>query len=232
VSHPGPRAFPAGVTCGAGCSNTEGYRCEYRDTTGAECGWFCRNHTVFVQGRASCRRHASTARWLQGKEGALYEAGHLAFVEDRTPNLVGFIVDLLDEEVSAYLMGQFAVHPGAQVFTDVRVRPASIPAGRLEPDAAAYPPGSEGRQVAWERGWGVHSQVGFLTRVVLRVTETEPPVMHMFVSDALVLSRTPDWIANRGRGTDESTDRDSFRRAVIEALARNVTIGTESGPPA
>jgi hypothetical protein len=45
-----------------------------------------------------------------------------------------------------------------------------------------------------------------------------------------VLSRTPDWIANRGTGTDESTDRESFRSAVIEALARNVTFRTESGP--
>jgi hypothetical protein len=227
MSQPGPRAFPAGVACGAGCSNTEGYRCEYRDTTGAECGWFCRNHTVFVQGRASCRRHASTARWLQGREEPSFEAAHLALVEDRSPNLVGFIVDLLDVEVSSYLRGQFAVHPGAQVFTDSHVRPASIPPSRLEPDSGEQPPGSEGRQVAWERGWGVHSQVGFLTRVVLRVTETQPPVMHMFVSDALVLSRTPDWIANRGMGTDESADRESFRSAVIEALARNVTFESE-----
>ncbi len=219
-----PAAFPPGVECGAGCANTDGFRCEYTDNTGAQCGWFCRSHTVFVHGRPSCRRHASTAKWLKPADDSTdYSVLHLAAVEDRSPNLVGFIVDLLDEEVTQYLKEHFAMHPGTQVVTDRHVRPASI--------HTADQPRSElkGRQVAWERGWGVHSQVGSLARVVLRVTETEPPVLHMFVSEALVLSRTPDWIVHRGRGTDPSADRDSFRRAVIEALAKNVVLEPVDG---
>src|ERR1700694_5198003 len=95
---PHPREFPAGVRCGAGCSNTEGYRCEYRDDKGEQCGWFCRNHTVFVHGQPSCRRHAATVKWVEPKEGAAYAVGPLGGVGDRSPNLVGFIVDLLDVE--------------------------------------------------------------------------------------------------------------------------------------
>ena len=229
AKHARPAAFPAGVKCGRGCGETEGYRCEYEDSTGRRCGWWCADHTTFMYGRAWCERHAGSVKWLAARDGSLYEIGRMPAIDDRSPNLVAIIVEMLDAELSRYLRETFAMHPGAQVVTDAQVRPASIPTGAVEPDAIE--PGAiepdlvqEGRQVAWERGWRVYSEVGYLARVVLRVTATEPPVVHVFVSDTLVLSRIPDWIANRGRGADPHVGREDFRRAVVDAVVKNVVL--------
>jgi hypothetical protein len=83
---------------------------------------------------------------------------------------------------------------------------------------------SEGGQASWDRGWGVYSQAGYLARVVLRVTATEPPVVHLYVNGAPILSRIPDWIANRGRGADAATDHANFRAAVLAAIQSAVIV--------
>lgn len=207
-----PRAtpFPPSVKCGAGCAKTDGFRCEYVDSMGARCGWWCTNHTVFMYGRAWCRRHASSVKWLNAKEGTFEAVVYAAAMDDRSPNLVAMIVDLLNFDITESLRRSFAMHPDALVVTDGHVRPASIPAL------------SEGRLEAWERGWGVFSPLGYLARVVLRATLTEPPVVHVYVNGIDVLSRTPDWIANRGHDTDPATDQQAFGKAVVEAVTRNV----------
>ncbi len=229
-----PRAtpFPPSVKCGAGCAKTEGFRCEYVDSTGTRCGWWCTNHTVFMYGRAWCRRHASSVKWLNAKEGTFEAVVYAAAMDDRSPNLVAMIVDLLNVDVSECLRRSFAMHPEALVVTDGHVRPASIPAVHADTevggDALDDRSRQEGRQEAWERGWGVFSPLGYLARVVLRATVTEPPVVHVYVNGIDVLSRTPDWIANRGQDTDSAADQQAFGKAVVEAVTRNV--GME--PPA
>ena len=60
-------------------------------------------------------------------------------------------------------------------------RPTARNTSREITVAQAAPTGplvlSEGGETAWERGWGVYSHVGYLARVVLRVTATEPPIV-------------------------------------------------------
>src|SRR5207245_11352879 len=72
-------------------------------------------------------------------------------------------------------------------------------------------------QTAWQRGWGLYSHVGYLARVVLTVTSTEPPVVHVYANGVLVLRRVPDWIAHRGNGSN-AEHHAAFRRAVMEAV--------------
>lgn len=215
---PRPERFPAGASCGAaGCSNTSGYRCSYVDSTGARCGWWCQTHAVFMDGKPWCRRHATVVKWLKARKGERGEIFYEAAIGDRSPNLVAFIVDLLNPEVTEYLQISFAMHPKATVIIDDQVRPATIASSDLSAaeEAAA---GTAGRQSAWESGWGVSSDVGYLARVVLRATATEPPVVHLYVNGTHALARTPDWIANRGRATDNAEDRRAFGQAVMKSV--------------
>ena len=102
----------------------------------------------------------------------------------------------------------------------------SIPKGRVEhtPDGPIVL--NEGGQTAWERGWGVYSHVGYLARVVLRVTSSEPPVVYVYANGSLVLRRVPDWIANRCKGTTPDQDHASFKQAVLGGVER-VIIGVD-----
>lgn len=221
---PHPRQFPPGKTCGAGCGRTTGYRCAYTDQTGARCGYWCEEHSVYMNGRNWCQRHANSVKWLRARDGSIFEILATAAVDDRSPNLAGILVDELNGEVTAHLQACFRHQPGVHIVTDGNIRAASVPKGRVEhtPDGPILL--SEGGHTAWERGWGAYSQVGYLARVVLRVTATEPPVVHMFVNGALTISRVPDWIANRDRGTDPALDHATFRRAMLDAVKRAVIV--------
>jgi hypothetical protein len=169
-----------------------------------------------------CERHANSVKWLRARDGSIYEIGPVAAIDDRSPNLVGILVDELNAEMTAYLTSRFRSKEGAYIVTDAHVRTASIPKGRVEqtPDGPRIL--HEAGQTAWERGWGVYSHVGYLARVVLRATSTEPPVVYVYANGALVLGRIPDWIANRGRGVDPKKDHANFRRAVMDAVKRTV----------
>jgi hypothetical protein len=218
-----PVAFPAGATCGAGCDKTKGYRCAYRDQTGARCGWWCIDHSVILNGRAWCQRHANSVKWLNAQDGSIYEILNVAAIDDRSPNLAGILVDELNDEVIAHLKSCFAQYRDVQVVTDGNIRSTVIPKGRVEQTDTGPRVLSEGSRTAWARGWGVYSHVGYLARVVLRVTATEPPVVHLYVNGALTLSRVPDWITNRGRGSDEQNHA-TFKRALLEAIQQSVIV--------
>ena len=179
-----------------------------------------------LNGRIWCERHANSVKWLRARDGSIYEIGPVAAIDDRSPNLVGILVDELNTEMTAYLTSRFRRKAGVYIVTDAHVRTASIPRGKVEHTREGPRILQQAGQTAWERGWGVYSHLGYLARVVLRVTSTEPPVVHVYANGALVLSRIPDWIANRGKGTDPATDHASFRRAVIHAVKR-VAIGVD-----
>jgi hypothetical protein len=215
-----PRAveFPEGVTCGAGCGRTVGNRCSYRDMTGRRCGYWCEEHSVFMKGRVWCQRHANSIKWIRARDGSIYEIGPQAAIDDRSPNLVGTLVDELNAEVIAHLSESFRQHKGVHIVTDAHIRTAAIPKGRVEHTPTGPIVLNEGSTTAWERGWGVYSQVGYLARVILRVTATEPPVVHVIVNGMLVLRRVPDWITNRGKGGDQGRDHASFNAAVLESI--------------
>jgi hypothetical protein len=221
---PAPELFPQGVTCGAGCTRREGYRCSYRDATGRRCIYWCPDHSVFVNGRTWCQRHANSVKWLQAQSGSIFEIQNTAAIDDRSPNLVGLLVDELDGDVSAYLRACFGKWSGIQIVTDANIRASQVPKGRVEQTADGPIVLSEGGQQSWDRGWGVFSQAGYLARIVLRVTSTEPPLVHVYVNGSPVLSRTPDWIANRGRGTDPVADHANFANAVLQAVRGAVVV--------
>lgn len=217
-----PKRFPDGVTCGAGCGKTVGFRCSYRDMTGQRCGYWCPDHSVFLNGRTWCGRHANSVKWLRARDGTIYEIGHMAAIDDRSPNLAGILVDDLNREMTAHLTACFANQNGVYIVTDAHVRTASIPAGRVEYTPEGPKVFQEQAETAWERGWGVYSQVGYLARVVFRVLASEPPIVHVYANGILVLRRVPDWIANRGQGGNPESERGAFRRAVMDAVKKIV----------
>jgi hypothetical protein len=223
---PEPRPFKRGVACGAGCGKTVGFRCSYVDMTGRRCAFWCEDHSVFLNGRMWCERHANSVKWLRARDGSIYEVGPIAAIDDRSPNLVGILVDELNAEMTAHLKACFKDHRGIYIVTDAHVRTASIPKGRIEHTPEGPRVLQQAGHTAWERGWGVYSHVGYLARVVLRVTATEPPVVHVYANGVLVLRRVPNWIANRGRGTNPQDDHAAFRQAVMDGV-RKVVIQPE-----
>jgi hypothetical protein len=173
-----------------------------------------------------CERHANSVKWLRARDGSIYEIGPVAAIDDRSPNLVGILVDELNRDMTAHLTACFKNHTGVYIVTDAHVRTASIPRGRVERTKDGPRVIQQAGQTAWERGWGVYSHVGYLARVVLRVTSTEPPIVHVYANGALVLRRVPDWITNRGKGTDREQGHASFRQAVMDAV-RQVVVDPE-----
>ena len=227
---PDPVNFSAGASCGVqGCVKRRGHRCAYRDQTGARCGWWCSDHSVILNGRAWCQRHANSVKWLKARDGSIYEILNVAGINDRSPNLVGLLVDELNDEIITHLRSVFAHHGDVKVVTDANIRSTSVPKGRVEHTPEGPRVLSEGSHVAWARGWGVYSNVGYLARVILRVTATEPPVVHLYINGALILSRVPDWISNRGKGTNDAQDHANFKRALVEAV-QAATVGANPDP--
>jgi hypothetical protein len=227
-NRPKAKQFPTGTTCGvANCGKTQGYRCSYRDQTGDRCQWWCKDHAVLMNGRAWCQRHANSVKWLDARDGSIYEIHHVAGMHDRSPNLVGTLVDELNEEVSAHLKSCFANQRDVRVVTDGSIRATGVPKGRVLRTADGPIVESQGSHREWARGWGVYSHVGYLARVVLRVSGTEPPVVHVYVNGHTVLSRVPDWISNRGKGSDAAHDHANFNRAVLEAIRKAVIVAND-----
>lgn len=215
-------AFRTGTTCGVvGCSNTQGYRCSYRDRTGARCDWWCKDHSVILNGRAWCQRHANSVKWLHSREGSIYEIHHVADLHDRTPNLVGILVDELNAEVTAHLQTCFRHQNDVRIVTDGNVRALKVPKGSVRRTASGPEVLSQGYDTTWGRGWGVYSHAGYVARVVLAATTSEPPMVHVYINGHVVLSRVPDWISNRAKGSNEVNDHRNFNSAVLDAIRRS-----------
>ena len=217
--------FPSGVKCGfAGCRKTEGYRCSYRDRTGARCQWWCEDHSVILNGRVWCQRHANSVKWLHTGEGSIYEVHHHAAINDRTPNLVGILVDELNADVTAHLKSSFRRQRHVRIVTDGNVRALKVPRGSVKQTEHGPQVLSQGYATSWGRGWGVYSDAGYIARIVLAATGTEPPLVHVYVNGHIVLSRVPDWIANRGKGANEARDHATFNAAVLDAIQRSAIV--------
>jgi hypothetical protein len=45
----------------------------------------------------------------------------------------------------------------------------------------------------------------------------------VYINGNAVLSRVPDWIANRGTGADEADDHSRFKRIVLESICGAVS---------
>ena len=214
--------FPSHARCGAGCDKRTGYHCMYRDQSGNRCGWWCEDHSVVLGGRAWCRRHANSMKWIQAREGSILEIAAAPAVDDRSPNLVGMLVDELNSDVIGYLKASFGHVRGLQIVTDEGIRTGSVPKGRVEVTADGPIVLNQGAHKSWARGWAVYSEVGYLVRVVLQVTAADPPVVYVYVNGAPVLGQIPDWIANRSDHADLPAERANFRRLLLDGIREGV----------
>jgi hypothetical protein len=83
------------------------YRCAYVDQTGTRCGCWCEEHSVYMNGRNWCQRHANS---VKGFAPATARSTILATaaVDDRSPNLAGILVDELNGEITSHLVACFS----------------------------------------------------------------------------------------------------------------------------
>lgn len=216
-----PRGVHAvAVACSRpGCEAAEGYQCQYTDGQGQQCGWWCRAHIKFVHGSAWCERHANTVRELSARRNTIYEIKTMATLEDRSPSLCSLIVEDVDPHVRAALERIYQGHDTAEVVTDPTVRDVKAPRQKIYEGPDGITVERQGHDRAWERGWGVVSHQGYLARVMVRVTTTEPPTVAILVNGHTVLKGVPDWIAVRaGGGTPTEAEREAYRARVVEAI--------------
>jgi hypothetical protein len=221
---PVPPAPPVAAVCSRpGCAAAESWRCEYRDGAGRECGWWCRDHIRFVEGRAWCERHANTLRELSARRDTIYEIKTIATLEDRSPSLCSMIVEEIDVHVRAALE-QIYAHPGIRVVTDPAVREVRVAREIIYGGPDGLTVEQPGYDRAWERGWGVVAPQGYRTRVMVRVTTTEPPSVQILVNGHHVLEGVPDWIALRSAGqAPTDAERRTYHDRVAEAIINELT---------
>jgi hypothetical protein len=194
------------------------WQCEYSDTDGRQCGYWCRDHVKIDEGHAWCERHASTVRELSARRNTIYEIKTVAGIQDRSPSLCSMIVEEIDAPVRGALEALYA-GSAVRVITDEAVREMRVPRENIYqgPDGLAVE--RQGYDRVWERGWGVVSHQGYLARVMIRVATTEPPSVQIMVNGIEVVKGVPDWIATRAAGQPVTeVERQAYRDRVIQAV--------------
>jgi hypothetical protein len=209
---------PVGTCSRPGCTATKGWRCSYVDPKGKRCGWWCKEHLIFVQGQPWCHRHANTIRELRKRSGSIYEINRMAAIEDRSPSLASLIVEEVNQDVNSTLARHYAGIPGVTLVTDPAIREVQIAKTSVIEGADGLTVLRQGSERAWQRGWGVYSNSGYLARVSIRVTVSEPPVAQVLVNSRLILSTVPDFISARAAGQDDAGARAAFRARVVAAI--------------
>jgi hypothetical protein len=212
-------APPTEAACSRpGCTATTSWKCEYRDGQGNQCGYWCRAHVKAVDGHIWCERHSNVMREVSARRDTIYEIKTVVPIEDRSPSLCSMIVEEIDGPVRGALEALYA-GSAVRVITDETVREVRVPREMVQrgPDGLAVE--RAGHDRAWERGWGVVSHQGYLSRVIVRVSTTEPPSVRIIVNGHTLLDGVPDWIAARAAG-EPATDaeRQAYRDRVIEAV--------------
>jgi hypothetical protein len=212
------RPLEAGITCSRpGCEAAEGWRCDYVDPQGQRCGHWCPEHAVRVGDRVWCHRHEAVVRRLSVRSGSIYEIKQLAGLEDRGANLVALVVDELDAEICALLRRHYGDRPGLAIVTDPAVRDSQVVLKRLVENEDGPRVLRQGTVRAWYRGWGVHDSKGYLCRILVHVTDTEPPAVQVAMNSKEVFEAVPDWIARRQAGSTEGSGGE-FRAGVVAAV--------------
>jgi hypothetical protein len=213
-----------------GCSSTEGWQCSYRDASGRQCGWWCRQHVIFQDGRAWCQRHATIARELASRRNTIYDIKTVPALEDRSPALASMIVEEVDGVVRAALAQLYTDLPGLSIVTDPTVRMTLIPKERIYQGPEGLTVERSGFERLWQRGWGVYSTQGYLARITVTVTASEPPSVEVLVNGLQALSGVPDWIAARSRGqTPAPQERAVFRQRLVDSILGMLNVPTSPG---
>jgi hypothetical protein len=169
---------PTGLVCSVpGCASDDGRPCAYRDRRGRPCQVSnCPAHSIRFEHALFCRRHAGTARAIAAPAG---RPQSLPDLDDRTPSLINWVADDLDEAIRGLLM--HAARRGELVVTDGYVqRTRDI-----------------NRQSRWERSWRIVDHTGLVLKVCIYVNAGEDAVVHIRVGDDDVFEAIPPWISRR-----------------------------------
>ncbi|MGA9774591.1 MAG: hypothetical protein WBU92_01580 [Candidatus Dormiibacterota bacterium] len=205
---------PEGGGCDhTGCTNTEAYRCLYRDRRAVDCAWVaCKEHLRVVEGRAYCMRHAGIEEVLAlaRKQGQDLLPPDL---DDRCASLVRAVANDLSEPVLERLVR----------WSDANTSIINDPAIRYtRPDRAHRVPGH------WERVWALATRTGLLLRVGVRVEDTRPETVILTGGITHLVATVPPWIQRRLRGDQypgsqsELVERLAFQQQLLQALDSHV----------
>jgi hypothetical protein len=203
-----------GGGCGhAACTNSEAYRCLYRDRRAVDCNWVaCPEHLRVVDGRAYCMRHAGVVEVLlmakrQGTELLPPD------LDNRCASLVRAVAMDLNEQVLERLVrwGDTTT----SIINDHTVRYTRI-------DNAHHDPGH------WERVWGLATKTGILLRVGVRVEDSHQETVVLTAGVTRLAETVPPWVqrhidGDSGRGPQsELVERLAFQQHLLQALDAHV----------
>ncbi|MGH7778023.1 MAG: protein kinase domain-containing protein [Candidatus Dormibacterales bacterium] len=205
-------------TCGdAGCQETEGWGCAYRDQTGRTCStWWCRDHVQFIESTPFCRRHASVMRALAVTTGTIREIKILPGVDDRSLSLAALVGEDIDKEVTELLRRRYKSQRDVSVVADQTIRQARV----------------NRNEMAWERTWAAVRSNGYVSKISVRVEASSPAEVQVLVGSLLVMKGVPDWISRRLEGKPpDPADRVRFRSRIVQAVLDSVDQPTRVPAP-
>jgi predicted Ser/Thr protein kinase len=192
----------------SGCTATDGWQCSYVDATGARCQtWWCKRHIVFDGATPFCSRHASVLKALAATAGTIREIKHRPAVDDRALPLAAMVCEDAERDLTELLRRRYQGRKDMKIVSDKTIRQTW-----------------EGRtEVAWERSWAAVQNQGYLTRIGVRVSVTEPDTVKVMIGNSVVFAAVPDWISRRREGEPpDHADRARFQARVIEAVLEHV----------
>lgn len=206
-----------------GCSEGVGWTCAYRDRKGEQCDtWWCKDHVEFVGDLPFCRRHASVVKTINKTRGTVREIKTVPELSDRSTSLVNIVADDLDEPIIALLQNLYRGRRDVTISADSTPRDVWVERKEVAWDTYSnLYMRRTGKHLHWERSWAALNNQGHLTRVAIRVSTSEPPVVQALVGVRPVAEGTPDWILSRmgGHRHDVATDRAIFRDKLLHAIA-------------
>jgi hypothetical protein len=190
---------PTGLGCSnPGCQSLDGRICAYRDRRGRLCQVRnCPAHSTRFGVVLYCRRHAGTARAIAAPTG---RPQSLPDLEDRTPSLINWIADDLDEVIRVLL--ENAARRGESVVTDGYVQ--------LTRDI--------NRQSRWERSWRIVDHTGLILKVCVYVDASQGELVRVRVAEDDVFEAIPPWISRRPHGELAPTIGVAQRRRYYESI--------------
>jgi hypothetical protein len=198
------RVTITGIDCGIwGCHSHDGRVCTYRDRRGRSCRLAsCTLHGVSFEGHPYCRRHGAAVRAVAAARG---DAVSLPDLDDRTPSLINWIANDLDQAFRTLLVG--ATRAGEDVVADGNVQ--------LTRDIV--------RQPRWERSWRIVDHTGLVLKICIYAGVGADALVHVRVADDDVFDGIPPWIRQRQHGEVSMTIDVAQRRAFYDVILASVS---------
>ena len=199
---------PPGVCRWSDCNEKRGWACAYKDLQGRECKtWWCRRHITFIERTPFCPRHASVIRALSPTAGTIFEIKNRPAVDDRALPLAALVAEDIDKDVTELVRRRYQNRRDVTLANDRTVRQTW----------------SGSTQVAWERSWAALRSQGYMVRIAVRVSISEPDTVQLLIGNTVVFKEIPDWISRRREGEPpDHADRARFAKKVFAAILEHV----------